>query len=283
LSLKLRYSLCDRLVYSKVREAFGGSIRFCISGGAPLSPKIAEFFDTAGIQIVEGYGLTETCPVVSVNRLDKNKFGTVGLPLPNAKFRIAEDGEILIKAPNVAHKGYLGKADETEAMFTEDGWLKTGDIGYIDEEGFIVITGRKKEIIVNSFGENIAPAPIESALSEDLLISSCAVFGDGKPFLVALISPNKEELSKFTRQHGLENLSFDEICKHPTLEERIKRTVDSVNSKLSSAEAIRRFRIVEDEWSAESGEITPTLKVRREIIFKKYKDIINSMYEEKRI
>lgn len=276
LHLKLAYGALDRIFFSKVKESFGGRIRLCISGGAPLSPNIARFFDAVGITILEGYGLTETCPVVSVNRPGKYKYGTVGLPLPNVKFKIADDGEIFIKAPNVA-KGYLNNPEETSAIFTEDGWLKTGDIGYIDEDGFLVITGRKKDIIVNSFGKNIASTPIETTICEEPLISSCALFGDGKPYITALISLSKDEVLKFARERGIKG-SFEELTEHPEITSRVKEKIKEVNSKLATWEAIRNFKIVKDEWSPETGELTPTLKVKKDVVFKKYRELIESMY-----
>ena len=262
-SLRIKHKILDRIVLSKIRDAFGGRIRFCISGGAPLSKDLAEFFSGIGILVLEGYGLTETCPVVTVNRIDKYKFGSVGLPLPGVSVKIADDGEILLKAPQVAHKGYYKKTEITNEMFDEDGWLKTGDIGYIDEDGFVFITGRKKEIIVNSFGKNIAPSPIETELCKHPLINSAFVYGDSKPYVVAILALNKTESEKIQK----EKLRFE-----------VKKIVDRVNENLSDFEKIRRFCIVKDEWTTETGELTPTLKIKRDALYEKYKNEIESMY-----
>lgn len=272
------YKLFDKLLFSKVREAFGGRIRLCISGGASLDPKIAKFFTACGIKLLEGYGLTETASVVSVNRENKFKFGSIGLPIPFVEIKVAEDGELLIKAPSVM-VGYYKRDAETKEVFTEDGWFKTGDIVEIDEEGFIFFKGRKKNIIVTSFGKNIAPEPLEAELQSFPIIESVAIFGDEKPFLVALISLNREEVMKFAKELNIQG-SYEEIVRSEKIRNFVKEIIDRFNEKRPSFEKIYRFEIVPDSWTAETGELTPTLKVKKYLIYQKYKDLIESMYHQ---
>ncbi len=271
------YRIADKLVFSKIRKVFGGRIRLCISGGAAIPPHIARFFTGAGITLLEGYGLTETAAVVAVNREKKFKFGSIGLPIPGVEMKVAEDGELLIKSPSVM-QGYYKMPEESSKVFTEDGWFKTGDIVEMDEEGFIYFKGRKKNIIVTSFGKNIAPEPIELEIQKDALIESCAIFGDEKPYLVALISLNKEELMKFAESRGLKEKSISELSKSQVVREYVKSVIDRVNLHRPSYERIHKFEIIPEEWTAETGELTPTLKVKRHLIYKKYKDIIEAMY-----
>ncbi len=270
------YKFFDKILFSKVKEAFGGRIRLCISGGASIDPKIAKFFTACGIKLIEGYGLTETASVVSVNRENKFKFGSIGLPIPFVEIKVAEDGELLIKAPSVM-VGYYKREEETKEAFTEDGWFKTGDIVEIDEEGFIFFKGRKKNIIVTSFGKNIAPEPLEAELQSFPIIESVAIFGDEKPFLVALISLNREEVMKLAKELNIQG-SYEEIVRSEKIRNFVKEIIDRFNEKRPSFEKIYRFEIVPDSWTAETGELTPTLKVKKYLIYQKYKDLIESMY-----
>ncbi len=276
LYFSLIYKIMDLLVYSKIRQAFGGRIRLCISGGAAIPTHIAKFFTGAGIKLLEGYGLTETSSVVTVNLENKFKFGSIGLPIPQVYVKISEDGELLIKSDSVM-KGYYKLEEETKNAFTEDGWLKTGDIVEMDDEGFLFFKGRKKNIIVTSFGKNIAPEPIELEIQKDPLVGNVAVFGDEKPYLVALVSLNEEEVSRIAKEKGL-NQDLKQIAKSDWIRQRIQQIIDEVNSKRPSYEKIHRFEIVEDVWTPESGELTPTLKTKRYFIYKKYKDLIEKMY-----
>jgi long-chain acyl-CoA synthetase len=272
----LLYKVADALVFSKIREVFGGRIRLCISGGAAIRPEIAKFFTAAGIKLLEGYGLTETASVVAVNRENKFKFGSFGLPIPYVDLKISPDGELLIKAPSVT-PGYYKREEETRELFTEDGWMKTGDLVEMDEEGFLFFKGRKKNIIVTSFGKNIAPEPIEEEIKKDPLIDSVAIFGDERPYLVALITLNRQELLEFAKRNNIKG-DVNAIIKNEAVRKYVKEVVDRVNEKRPSYERIHKFEIIPDEWTAETGELTPTLKVKKYEIYNKYKDIIEKLY-----
>ena len=272
----LLYKFADALVFSKIREVFGGRIRLCISGGAAIRPEIAKFFTAAGIKLLEGYGLTETASVVAVNRENKFKFGSFGLPIPYVDLKISPDGELLIKAPSVT-PGYYKREEETRELFTEDGWMKTGDLVEMDEEGFLFFKGRKKNIIVTSFGKNIAPEPIEEEIKKDPLIDSVAIFGDERPYLVALITLNRQELLEFAKRNNIKG-DVNAIIKNEAVRKYVKEVIDRVNEKRPSYERIHKFEIIPDEWTAETGELTPTLKVKKYEIYNKYKDIIEKLY-----
>ena len=275
--LKIKRALAHKLVFSKLHAALGGRLQWAISGGAPLSRDIAEFFHAAGILILEGYGLTETCPAGTFNRPTKFKFGSVGQPLDNVEIKIAADGEILIRGANVA-KGYLKQPDATAEVFEPSGWFHSGDIGRIDEDGFVFITDRKKDLIVTAGGMNIAPQNIENMLKADPFISQAMVYGDRKPYPVALITINPEELTKFAREHGIVATDPGVIVKHPTVLERIGRTVEEKNSQLQSYARIKKFTILPTDFTQEGGELTPTLKVKRKVVSNKYMTAIEELY-----
>jgi len=276
--LALRRRLAHKLVFSKLHAALGGRLRLAGSGGAPLAREIAEFFHAAGIPIIEGYGLTETCPILTSNRLDHFKFGSVGLPVPGVDLRIAPDGEILARGPNVATRGYFRQPEATAAAFDADGWFHTGDIGRIDEDGFLYITDRKKDIIVTAGGMNIAPQNIENALKVDPLISQTMVYGDRRPYPVALITVNGEELARFARTHGLPAADLQALVKHPQVIERVGRTVEEKNANLPSYARIKRFAVLAGDFSQEGGQLTPTLKVKRRVIAEQYRDTLEALY-----
>jgi long-chain acyl-CoA synthetase len=277
-TLELKRKLAHKLVFSKLHAALGGRLQWAVSGGAPLSRDIAEFFHVAGILLLEGYGLTETCPALTFNRPDRFKFGSVGQSLPGVQLRIAADGEILARGPNIATLGYYKQPEATHEVFDPDGWFHTGDIGTVDKDGFLVITDRKKDLIVTAGGMNIAPQNIENLLKADPFISQVMVYGDRRPYPVALITINPEELSKFAREQGILTSEAAAIVKHPKVTERIGRTVEEKNTQLQSYAKIKRFTVLPVDFSLDGGELTPTLKVKRKVVSQKYKDAIEELY-----
>ncbi len=276
--LNFKFKIADKLVFSKLKERVGGRIRFFVSGGAPLSREIGEFFTAAGLLILEGYGLTETSPVISVNRLEKFKFGSVGIPLHNVEVKIAEDGEILTRGPHVM-KGYYKKEAETKEAIDSEGWFHTGDIGIFDEDGFLVITDRKKNIIVTAGGKNVAPQKIEGKLVNSRYIEQAVVIGDKRKFCSALIVPTFETLEKFAKENDISFSSHKELCQHPKIIELIQKEVEAVNKDCASYESIKKFILVDQPFTIESGELTPSLKVKRKVVEKNYKDQIDALYE----
>jgi long-chain acyl-CoA synthetase len=277
-TLELKRKVAHKLVFSKLHAALGGRLQWAVSGGAPLARDIAEFFHAAGILLLEGYGLTETCPALTFNRPDRFKFGSVGQTLPGVQLRIAEDGEILARGPNIATLGYYKQPEATREVFDPDGWFHTGDIGTVDQDGFLVITDRKKDLIVTAGGMNIAPQNIENLLKADPFISQVMVYGDRRPYPVALITINPEELSKFAREQGILTSEAAAIVKHPKVAERVGRTVEEKNTQLQSYAKIKRFTVLPTDFSLDGGELTPTLKVKRKVVSQKYKDAIEELY-----
>jgi long-chain acyl-CoA synthetase len=274
--LKLASCIATVLVYNKIKKAFGGRLRFFISGGAKLSREIARFFYAADILIIEGYGLTETSPVVSVNRVDNNKFGSVGLPLDGVMVKLADDGEIMIKGPNVM-RGYF-KDEIATLNAIKDGWLYTGDIGVIDEQGFLKITDRKKDIIVSSGGKNIAPQNIENMLKTHHFINQAFVCGDGEKFLSALIVPDFEQIVYFAQVHSIHFSSIADLVEEREIINQYKTIIDQINSELPEYEKVKRFTLLSEEFSLDTGELTATLKLKRNSISVHYKEHINKMY-----
>jgi len=276
--VQLKYKLADRLVFGKVRQRFGGRIKFFCSGGAPLDKTINEFFWCMGLPILEGYGLTETSPAISFNRLDHVRFGSVGCALDGTEFRVAEDGELLVKGPQVM-SGYY-RNEEATAEVLQDGWFKTGDIGQIDAEGFVYITDRKKELIITAGGKNIAPQPIENSLKLDKYISQAYVYGDRKSHLSALITPNLERLFEFAREKQIKHFDLDDLVTNQRVHALYEQRIAEVNSRLAQFETIKRFVLLPRDFSIDGGELTPTLKLRRKVIYEKYKEKIEGMYSD---
>lgn len=276
--LALQHFLYERLVYRKIREALGSRFRFAASGGAPLAKDLAEFFWAIGVEVYEGYGLTETSPVIAVNGPAAWRLGTVGRILPGVECRIAADGEILTRGPHVM-KGYHGKPEATAEAIDPDGWFHTGDIGVIDGDGFLKITDRKKEIIVNSNGKNIAPAPIESALKGDPFVSQPVVIGDRRKFLSCLIVPNFEKLKDWASKNGLSGLSDEELLKDPRVLAIYQGIVDRWNAGKPHEQVINRFALLPAELTIEGGELTPTLKVKRRVVDERYRSVIDGLYD----
>jgi long-chain acyl-CoA synthetase len=277
---KLRLAIADRLVLKKWREAVGGQVKAIICGSAPLQPRLATIFINAGIPLLEGYGLTETAPVLTVNPFKKYaiKAGSVGPALPSVQLKLAEDGEILAKAPNVM-LGYYKDEESTKATFTEDGWLKTGDIGHFIEDNYLVITDRKKDLFKTSGGKYVAPAVIENKLKESAYIEQVAVVGDGKKFVSALIVPNFELLKNWCKKNNLQNDSYRTMIEHNEVKKLYFNIVQKLNINFSKVEQIKKIALLENEWTVENGELTATLKVKRKIINEKYQSIINAFYK----
>ncbi len=277
--LGVSHRVADKLVFSKVRSTFGDNIRLMISGGAPLNKYIAEFFHAADLVILEGYGLTETSPVISANLLEKLRFGSVGVPVPGVKVIIAEDGEILTRGPHVM-KGYFHRPEETAEAINDEGWFHTGDIGHIDDDGFLVITDRKKSLIVTAGGKNVAPAALENALSADKFINQAFAYGDGRKYITALIVPDWERLENYAREHKIKYSTIADLCNDEKINGFIRERVDTALSDLAPFEQVKRFRIMEKEFSQETGEVTPTLKVVRKEIARRYWRELDALYED---
>lgn len=275
--LGFKYKVAQKLVFSKLKKRTGGRLNFFISGGAPLGKEIGEFFLAAGLRILEGYGLTETSPVISVNRFELIKPGTVGLTIPDVEVKIADDGEILCKGPNVM-KGYYKNEAETKETIDKDGWFHTGDIGHIDEDGCLVITDRKKELIVTSGGKNVAPQPIENKLKADKYIAQAVLIGDKRKFISALIVPDFEALKKWAEKNGIEQTDPEQLVSNQQVARFIEDRVEAVNQDLARYEQVRTFRLLPQELTQDSGELTPTLKVKRRIVHEHYREIIDGMY-----
>ncbi len=275
---QLRFA--DRLVLRKLRERFGGRLRFFVSGGAALPVDVAEFFFAIGIPILEGYGLTEAAPVLTVNRLDDIELGTVGKPLDNVEIRLAEDGEILARGPNIM-RGYWRDPEATAEAIDSEGWLHTGDIGCWSARGNLIITDRKKHIFVSSGGKNIAPQPIEQLLCQSPYIDQCLLIGDGRPYCTALIVPDFEALTAYAAEHGIAESSTEALVQHPAIQELIQRELDRLQRPLARYERVRRFTLLPKPFSIESGELTPTLKIRRSVVERNYAELIEAMYRLK--
>ena len=275
----LMWSIANKLVYSKILDAFGGEVRVFVSGSAPLGMDSAGWFADAGICIYEGYGLTETSPVVSFNYPGANKIGTIGKGLENVQVRFAEDGEIELKGPNI-FEGYWNKKKETDEAFTGDGWFKTGDIGTVDADGFLAITDRKKEILKTSGGKMIAPGPIEGKLKANTLVAQADLVGDKHKFACVLVSPNFQALEQWAKGQGISTVDRAALVKDPKVVAEYKRIVEGVNKTLSHHETIKRVTVVPDEWAIETGELTPSMKMKRRIIEKKYEKEIGEFYKD---
>lgn len=275
--LNLKYKLADKLVFSKLRQKTGGRLRFFISGGAALARELGIFFEAAGLLIIEGYGLTESSPVISANRLNDYKFGTVGKPMPGVEIKIAKDGEILAYGPNIM-QGYYKNKKETEETI-KNGWLHTGDIGVFDAEGFLIITDRKKHLFKTSGGKYIAPTPIENMFLASKYIDQFILIGDRRMFLSALIVPDYEALKEFADANRIQYKSLEELVEMKQIYELLDKELDQFQKKLANFERVRKFAILEKPFTIEGGELTPSLKVKRKFIEERYKDLIEDMYK----
>lgn len=279
LLLKVRHAIFDRLVYGKLRAAVGGQVRWSVSGGAPLGARLGHFFRGIGITVLEGYGLTETCAGVTLNLPAKQHIGSVGRPVPGCSIRIADDGEVLIKGGNV-FQGYWNNDEATRDVFDEDGWFHSGDLGELDDEGYLVITGRKKDLIVTSSGKNVAPTVLEDRLRAHWLVSQCLVVGDARPFIGVLITIDPDAFRQWKEDAGKPaSASVADLRDDPDLVATIQSAVDDANKAVSAAEAIKKFRVLTIDFTEEGGELTPTLKVKRNVVFASFGDEVEALYQ----
>ena len=278
LGLKLQFAVFDKLVLSKIRAALGGRVKYAVSGSAPLGLRLGHFYRSLGLTILEGYGLTETTAPISINVPKNFKIGKVGPPLPGVSVRIAEDGEIQAKGIDV-FEGYWNNEQATKETFADDGWFKTGDIGTIDSDGYLEITGRKKELIVTAGGKNVAPATLEDPIRANPIIGQVIVVGDQKPFIGALVTLDEEMLPVWLNNNGEDaKMSVADAAKHPKVLAEIQKAVDGANSKVSRAESIRKFVVLDSDLTEASGHLTPKLSIKRNVIMKDFADVVESMY-----
>ncbi len=280
-ALAIKHRLADKLVFHKLKTATGGRIRFFVSGGAALGREYGEFFEAVGLQIIEGYGLTESSPVITANRLDDYKFGSVGKPIPGVEVKIAEDGEILARGPNIM-KGYWNNKHATEESIDNDKWLHTGDIGVFDAEGFLIITDRKKHMFVSSGGKNIYPQPIEGLFLQSKYIDQFVLIGDRRMFLSALIVPDFDAVKEYADRNKISYTDEDDLISKQEIYEIIEKEVSTLQKDLSNYERVRKFVLLSRPFSIDGGEITPTMKIRRKAVEEKYQNMIEEMYKVKK-
>jgi long-chain acyl-CoA synthetase len=273
--LQAPFDEADEQLFKNVRELFGGNVRRATSGAAPIAREILEFFWASGVPVLEGYGMTETATAATVSTIENHRFGTVGRALPGVELKIADDGEILVKGPNIFH-GYHNQAS-TSFGAVEDGWLHTGDLGSIDEDGYLSITGRKKDIIITAGGKNLTPANIENDLKQCRWISQAVMHGDQRPYPVVLITLDEEEMPIFASEHGLPQ-DIPALSREPAVRELIQTELDRVNAKYAQVEQVKRFAILDHDLSQATGELTPTLKVKRAVVNEKYADLFDALY-----
>ena len=278
LVLKLKHKVFDKLVYSKLRAAMGGRVEWAVSGGAPLGDRLGHFFRGIGVTILEGYGLTETSAATTVNRPDAIKIGTVGQPFPGASVKVAPDGELMLAGAQI-FKGYWNNPTATAEAIEPDGWFHSGDIGEIDDQGFVKITGRKKELIVTAGGKNVAPAVLEDRLRANWLVSQCIVVGDAQPFIAALVTIDPESFPGWLKQKGKpEGSTIASMTTDPDLVAEIQSAVDEANKAVSNAEAIKKFTILPDDWTEEGGQLTPSMKLKRNVVMKEFASEVDALY-----
>jgi long-chain acyl-CoA synthetase len=271
--LQAGFDAAEEKLYVNVRNLFGGNIRQCNTGAAPIAKEILEFFYACGVPVMEGYGMTETATVATVNTPDEFRLGSVGKPIPRVEAKVAEDGELLLRGPNI-FKGYY-KNEEATGDTLVDGWLHTGDLGTIDEDGFVFITGRKKDIIITAGGKNITPANLENGLKQNRWISQAVVVGDRRPYLVALITIDPDEIAAFAAEHGIEE---GEVVGSEQMRAVVQEEVDRVNATVGPVEQIKKFTILPQDLTQETGELTPTLKVKRNVVNEKNAETIDALY-----
>jgi long-chain acyl-CoA synthetase len=276
LRVRAKHAVFDRLVYGKLRTALGGECEYAVSGGAPLGERLGHFYRGIGLVVLEGYGLTETTAALSANLPDATKIGTVGRPLPGTAVRVADDGELLFRGGQVM-AGYWRNDDATAEVLGSGGWFHTGDLGEVDDEGFVRITGRKKEILVTAGGKNVAPAVLEDRLRGHLLVDQCIVVGDGQPFIAALVTLDRDSIPMWAEQHG-KSREIADLVDDPDLRAEIETAVQDANKAVSKAESIRKFTILPDEWTEEGGQLTPSLKLKRNVVMRELRDEVAALY-----
>jgi long-chain acyl-CoA synthetase len=276
LAVRAQHAAFSRLVYGRLRDALGGRCEFAVSGGAPLGERLGHFYRGIGLTVLEGYGLTETTGALTVNLPDALKIGTVGRPLPGNAVRVAEDGELLFVGGQV-FTGYWRNDEATAEVLEERGWFHTGDVGEIDDEGFVRITGRKKEILVTAGGKNVAPAALEDRIRAHPLVDQCLVVGDGRPFIAALVTLDREALPAWAERHG-KKAEVRLLLDDPDLRAEIEQAVEEANKSVSKAESIRKFRVLADEWTEEGGQLTPSLKLKRNVVMREARDEVAALY-----
>ncbi|MCW2843846.1 MAG: AMP-dependent synthetase and ligase, partial [Nocardioides sp.] len=274
--VRAQHALFSRLVYGKLRDALGGNCQYAVSGGAPLGERLGHFYRGIGLTVLEGYGLTETTAALTVNLPEACKIGTVGRPIPGTAVRVADDGELLFKGGQV-FAGYWDNEDATREALERDGWFHTGDVGEVDDEGFVRITGRKKEILVTAGGKNVAPAVLEDRLRAHPLVDQCIVVGDGQPFIAALVTIDPESFPAWAEAHGKTGSIADNVD-DPDLRAEVESAVEEANKAVSKAESIRKFRILPDEWTEEGGQLTPSLKLKRNVVMRELRDEVDALY-----
>ena len=276
LAVRAQHAVFARLVYGKLRAALGGRCEYAVSGGAPLGERLGHFYRGIGLTVLEGYGLTETTAALTVNRPDAVKIGTVGRPIPGTTVRVAEDGELLFRGGQV-FRGYWHNDQATAEVLEADGWLHTGDIGEVDDEGFVRITGRKKEILVTAGGKNVAPAVLEDRLRAHPLVDQCLVVGDGQPFIAALVTLDPDAVPAWAATHG-KSAKIPDLVDDPDLRAEIEKAVEDANKAVSKAEAIRKFRILATQWTEEGGQLTPSLKLKRNVVMREVRSEVAALY-----
>lgn len=278
LLLSLQHKLFDHLVYSKIRARLGGNMVWAISGGAALGERLGHFYRGLGLRVLEGYGLTETTAPLTLNRAERFRIGSVGPALPGVSIRIAEDGEVLGKG-GVVFRGYWNDRAATAEAIDDEGWFHTGDIGHLDDDGFLFITGRKKELLVTAQGKNVAPAPLEDRVRSHALVSQCLVVGDGRPFVAALITLDPDAIGPWAKAHGLpETATARDLCDNADLLADIQHAIDAANSKVSQAESIRKIKVLATEWTEDGGQMTPSMKVKRNVVMAECAAEISALY-----
>jgi long-chain acyl-CoA synthetase len=280
LGIRLQFKLFDKLVFAKLRETLGGRVEHAVSGSAPLGLFLGHFYRALGVQVLEGYGLTETTAPVSVNLPGAFKIGTVGPPLPGVSVRIADDGEVLVKGVDVFRE-YLNNPEATTEAFTEDGWFRTGDVGSLDDDGYLTITGRTKDIIVTAGGKNVSPATFEDPIRSDAIVGECVLVGDQKPFIAAIITLDPEMLPKWLETQGLNpNMSLAEASTHDRVRSHLQSVIDRANTQVSRAESIREFRVLDYVFSIEDGTLTPKLSIKRKVVLERVAPVIAEIYSK---